>query len=483
MTFAEGTAALAPSSEGAVPSRVGAAGRLSSSAHGPIQREAATDPDVEPAGLSEQFSVLRPPPAYEPTNLTREELASANRKNRARGPYDPLWVGHLQRWLHVSVTGHLGEETMDALASRFPTSKGVLERGVVASLHKEAQAELANPTDALREATARQLLADSKFKLPEAALRPPEVRAKATTGKEVVAVEKATGVSWSTWTAQFQTSDFLGFPVTGHPWLLQRLGAAEQYLLARLRTSNAAEARERLHVKDPRTDPTMSTPTGNYNLRPMGGSFHTLGLAIDINKPENPWVATEAGGARAAAGNRTFTQVSSRATELMGFGEPVTGASLSRAGKETTEEAWRRLQDSNVALRLYRSYAGDQPALEAHFNSLPRDSPARRRGLDYWKKQVAADHAELLVPSRSNYNNETDNTGFMDHQRELVIALRDVGGLAWGAVDLGAESGDVMHFDTRSVEKGMAITSQMTKLNRDGSPKQPEPARATDESK
>jgi len=35
-------------------------------------------------------------------------------------------------------------------------------------------------------------------------------------------------------------------------------------------------------------------------------------------------------------------------------------------------------------------------------------------------------------------------------RRDLVIALRDQAGLAWGAVDFGTrESGDVMHFDAR----------------------------------
>jgi len=40
--------------------------------------------------------------------------------------------------------------------------------------------------------------------------------------------------------------------------------------------------------------------------------------------------------------------------------------------------------------------------------------------------------------------------GFLNLPRELVVALRDKGYLAWGAMDFGArDSGDVMHFDAR----------------------------------
>jgi hypothetical protein len=37
----------------------------------------------------------------------------------------------------------------------------------------------------------------------------------------------------------------------------------------------------------------------------------------------------------------------------------------------------------------------------------------------------------------------------MNLHKELVLALVDAG-LSWGAIDFGAESGDIMHFDTRA---------------------------------
>lgn len=428
----------------------------------------AADPGIEPAVLGAHFGTERPAAGPAPKFLTAEELAVANRKNRLGTLVDPNWVGHLQRWLEVPVTGHLGEVTLDALAGRYPRSKGQLDSATVRAIRAEATQELEAPSSPVRAAIARELLTNPAFQAAAGQLRAPEARAKATQGKEVAAVEAATHKSWADWTGQFQTTDFLGFPVTGHPSFLTRLNAAQAYLAGRTKEVEPAVIREKLGVSDPRTIGCMMSGAGNYNLRPARGSFHTLGLAIDINKAENPWVATEAGGGRAAKGNAIFVEVTERMQELMGFGEKVDGALLKKAGAKTTEAAWHQLEESNVALRRYRALAVDPAALEKHFNELAADSPARARGLAYWQQQVANDHAELLDVKRSNYNNPTENTGFMDHQKELVVALRDVAGLGWGAIDMYGESGDVMHFDGRTLGKGQVILAEMCKRNDDG---------------
>lgn len=45
-------------------------------------------------------------------------------------------------------------------------------------------------------------------------------------------------------------------------------------------------------------------------------------------------------------------------------------------------------------------------------------------------------------------------------RQELIIALRDIAGLAWGGCDLGLDSGDMMHWDLRSVDIGKDIRSR-----------------------
>jgi hypothetical protein len=41
-------------------------------------------------------------------------------------------------------------------------------------------------------------------------------------------------------------------------------------------------------------------------------------------------------------------------------------------------------------------------------------------------------------------------TGLMQHSMDMIVALRDVAGLAWGGTEMSAvENGDFMHFDMR----------------------------------
>ncbi len=46
----------------------------------------------------------------------------------------------------------------------------------------------------------------------------------------------------------------------------------------------------------------------------------------------------------------------------------------------------------------------------------------------------------------------------MNLNEEMVIALRDVAGLAWGGAEIApAENGDMMHFDCRTTAFGNSV--------------------------
>lgn len=46
----------------------------------------------------------------------------------------------------------------------------------------------------------------------------------------------------------------------------------------------------------------------------------------------------------------------------------------------------------------------------------------------------------------------------MNLNLEMVIALRDVAGLAWGGAEIAAgENGDMMHFDCRTTDFGQQM--------------------------
>lgn len=52
--------------------------------------------------------------------------------------------------------------------------------------------------------------------------------------------------------------------------------------------------------------------------------------------------------------------------------------------------------------------------------------------------------------------------GMMDMSMDLVVALRDVAGLAWGGIEMShTQNGDFMHFDCRNTDFGQAVYSKM----------------------
>jgi hypothetical protein len=52
--------------------------------------------------------------------------------------------------------------------------------------------------------------------------------------------------------------------------------------------------------------------------------------------------------------------------------------------------------------------------------------------------------------------------GFLNLHPDLVFALRQIALLAWGAIDLGPNaSGDIMHFDLRTLGAGCAIADKL----------------------
>ena len=52
--------------------------------------------------------------------------------------------------------------------------------------------------------------------------------------------------------------------------------------------------------------------------------------------------------------------------------------------------------------------------------------------------------------------------GFLNLHRDLVFALRQIALLAWGAIDFGPDhSGDIMHFDLRTVGAGCVIAHKL----------------------
>ena len=292
-------------------------------------------------------------------------------------------------------------------------------------------------------------------------------RLRATSGGEFTA---------RTWWEGMVNPGWLGqrFSNGIHLVLARRLRQAEALLLAQpaLAGSNGVQLGAALGITE-----------GHKGARPTAGSasMHTYGLAVDVEYTANPWIVGQhVDGGRSdpspvgevtREANRTMTRVLNRASLLV-HGEvvDVTGRYLHRLSAGTAGAAWDDLHRRHTALRDYLALAGDVPAARALVVAHRTvagvvlagegDDGAARR----WAAGATADLAALrLGPvtrrnargreesvDRSNFSGRDPLLGILSLSRDLVVALRDGAGLAWGAIDFGeAESGDLMHFDCR----------------------------------
>ncbi len=269
-------------------------------------------------------------------------------------------------------------------------------------------------------------------------------------------IADATGGAFSAarWFDDFVNPSFLGhrFKVAVHPMLVRQLRVAERHLLAQPKYAGltpVALGRALGFVADSeehaggRPDPSIKN------------SFHAYGLAIDVRHMLNPWIA---GNPTHVNGNPRFIAVMERATRLIGGqARRIDPAFLDTLGRKSTREAWSELRELSDTLRKYLALAADSVGLrrriEGAATGLVKAGEDAAAATTRWRAQIAQDVRALDHAGNFPYKDGRD--GFLELPLDLVVALRDAGGLAWGAIDLGpGQSGDVMHFDMRRTPLG-----------------------------
>ena len=272
------------------------------------------------------------------------------------------------------------------------------------------------------------------------------------------------------WFENMVNPAFLGRTFTKgiHAVLAARLRIAERHLLAQpgFKGKTPAALGQALQIAEQHR--------GARPHKPKSSSMHTAGLAVDINYTGNPWVG---GNPETPVGNKHFTEVVGRATLLIGGAalrtdERLTPEFLNRLSTRPTSEIYARLE---LYDRYFRGYFALDGALDAirvrllahqlrlHAETLRLiihtgedvDAAARR-----WLEQIRKDQNAL---KGGNFGKGREpRHGFLNLHKELVVALRDVAGLAWGAVDFGDEqSGDMMHFDCRRDGVGRIVSAAL----------------------
>ena len=223
----------------------------------------------------------------------------------------------------------------------------------------------------------------------------------------------------------------LGFGL--HLVLVRKLRQAERFLLTLPAFRGMTPARLGsalgLTEKHGGARPTDATTT----------SLHSLGLAIDISFLANPWVRRDASW-----------QALTRAASLI-TGTNLTkgsaGAYLSGLGTDparSTGQVWDELDQRNAELIGYLGLDG--PALRAMLfdraqgwaTTVLNPGETLDQAVRRWRNSIRDDTRRLQAGDFKGH--ESPAKGFLTHPRDLAIALREHGCLAWGGVDSGPPS-------------------------------------------
>jgi hypothetical protein len=270
----------------------------------------------------------------------------------------------------------------------------------------------------------------------------------------------------TTWYRLFVSAPFLGRPVNRgiHIELMRRLRQAERWLLSQSPYRNLSPVQIGVALRI--DEDHLGGRTKNNS------SMHTLGLAVDIGSIKNPWVA---GQAESPMRNANFQAVTKNVSRLLSGTEQETVtprwlASLGADAANGTEAAYRKIESRHKNLQKYLSLGRDAEKLKSvifqhrHSKHVIREKESIEAAVRRWQGTIKSDRIRLQHALSSKRKPEA---GFLNLHRDLVVALRDHGCLAWGAIDLGTnQSGDVMHFDCRATGIGwkLALPKQRTAL-------------------
>ncbi|MDQ6477265.1 hypothetical protein [Dyadobacter sp. LHD-138] len=204
-----------------------------------------------------------------------------------------------------------------------------------------------------------------------------------------------------------------------HILLLEKLKEAEQWLVSQPQYSGMTPAQlGRALGFD------SATRFSGARLSSEKEAMHGFGLAVDIHGFGNPWI----GAGWTASTNKERTRM------LQALRNASPGQSL------PGQTVFQYL--NNIALTQGKISTAAYDILKKNNNDFVTYLRQNRSELSYWR-------ASLTFGDRNPLN------GFLNLHRDLVCALRQVAGLAWGAIDFGPNaSGDIMHFDYRTIGVG-----------------------------
>ncbi|HEX4417177.1 MAG TPA: hypothetical protein VH165_04720 [Kofleriaceae bacterium] len=375
---------------------------------------------------------------------TPAEAAVLNKIRRDPRRLDPVWLEAAQHALGVhDATGGMNTETLRAMREHAHQPKldatGIMNEAFLTAIAPGAPFHEGVETGENKDKQA----ADPT----------------ATTVKD----RMAQGLGFADFQAYYDTwgednvvfvGQDLGAPA--HPYLRARLRVAEAYLRNRVKSPNG----------QPLDDAGIRKAIGwngqgnaSYSHKPGTDMHlthpHAVGLAIDIDPGQNPYFFDHS-VANADFWVGLFERLFQYATKLYG-GEALTAKTMETWSKETsTEELFPRIKASSQSfaklLELSVRAHGDESPTGEIARSLVRVGYEGDALKTATHEVAVADHHFHQQQGRKDAKQATNLT------QELVIALRDVAGLAWGGTEMSTiENGDFMHFDCRLTDFGQSV--------------------------
>jgi hypothetical protein len=358
--------------------------------------------------------------------------AEAKVLNAVRGlakRFDPAWLSAAQSKLGVSdPTGAFTTETLRAMR-RFAAdpalgAKSIEKLDFLQSIHP------GQPFLAAESGHARQA---------------------ADTSKDTPADRTAQALGYASYSAYKKTwvsIELLGVKLrgNGHPHLAARMNAANAYLRNRHAGLSDEEIRGVIGWN--------AEGNAAYAAEASSGlaHVHTMGIALDINRAQNPWIfrgKTKHNGNESDDWYEKFFKI---VTRIYG-GNPLSAKKLQQLGNESSTE------------ELHAEIAATSQATEKYLELCKADQETQRATL----AKAGFSDAEIreLLPKMPMHfkifhnkdRKQTNAKSITDISSDLLIALRDAAGLAWGGTDFpGAnEQGDFMHFDCRADSWGASV--------------------------
>ena len=241
------------------------------------------------------------------------------------------------------------------------------------------------------------------------------------------------------------------FRTSAHPYLRARLKVAEAYLRQRIKGPSGEKLNDKQITKQlgwGQHGASAGNASYDHNPNDPKTHQHAMGLAIDIEPSQNAYMFEAASGWVSY-----FEQLSVYAHQMFG-GEILHPKTLLEWSQQlSTEELYQRVQSASASFAQLLTYSRKLNGKQDDPELLEKLGTMGYRGADATK----AAHEIALADKNFHLQEGRRNAGGpMNLNEEMVIALRDVAGLAWGGAEIApAENGDMMHFDCRTTAFGV----------------------------